>query len=156
MDDPTATIIAAAIGGVATIVAAYVSYIKGRGPQLSKPSSKDRGYISGRWVAQWTVTRPSERQPEYTKESVEIEVDGGGRVSGTGTNNEAGKYILTGQVWEHVITLQFKAQDDCDGRVGMVLLEKDVMNRRMSGEWIQYSSKKHTVGGTTVWERPSN
>lgn len=149
MTEAAATIVAGAATAVATVAAAVIA-VKFTGGRVSR---KDRESLSGSWSCRWNVVAPAERVQGFFEDCIEITVDRHGRITGRASNLDYGNYVVEGQVWNYAITLQFRATAEYDERVGVILLEKDVMNEEMRGEWSQLSRSKAVVRGECIWTR---
>lgn len=154
MDSLSVTIAAALIGGAATMGAAVYSVRARRAkPKFDQLPRSERDFLTGRWKGHWNVIHPPDRVEDYFSDSIEFHVAPDGRLWGKGVGPEYGDYLLEGRAWHYALTIQYKGAADGDERVGVVLLEKDVMNRTMTGEWSQLAAGNIVIRGEVRWEK---
>ncbi len=153
MDTGMATVIAAGVGALATVGATIYGVRARRRPKFDRLARRERDFLTGRWTGYWNVIHPLNRRKDYYTDFIEMTVAPDGRINGRGTNSDYGDYVFEGRAWHYALTIQYKAAADGDERVGVVLLEKDVMNQTMTGEWSQLAAGKIVIRGEVRWEK---
>ena len=106
--------------------------------------------ISGQYNGVWYLGANDSRS-EYVRDSVDIKLHSGFKVTGTG-KDEKGVYRIEGEISLHgMITLSYSYQNS--GLSGVAILKIDPLAKVFSGIWYGYLKEQKIDGGHVIWTR---
>ena len=144
-------IIAALIGGGATLLAALLAIF---GTTISSAlKRKSLGYpsIKGCWKATWYIDGIDEI---YLEDIVMIKKIRGMKIYGEGINTGKGNYPLTGKFSKNLIlNFIYESNKDYVSLSGVIILKMNPLGEQCSGKWYGYIKEDKITGGTVIWDR---
>ena len=105
----------------------------------------------GQWNCTWTFAVPQGREPFI--DSITFTNHDGYELSGTGDNPDIGLYIVKGRVFRHVLMVWFHGTNTKEDLKGVVLLKKEPLQNKLSGEWLQFIQTGQIAKGKTNWDK---
>ena len=105
-------------------------------------------------MCKWGFDPAIESKDQVLDDEVNITELRGEVIRLTARNNEWGDYILSGRISKsNVVTLTYEGTGNKQPLGGVVILELMPTRDEMRGRWIEYTSARHLVWGTTTWRK---